>query len=592
MNILMLSTTFIPSILLCGHCQLDYLEKQGLINYKFVPSHFVNQKNVEWADVIVFGRSDTDIDAFVAKVAKKAGKHLVYFLDDDILNVPNYLSSSPYYLLPSTQKNIRKTMSYCDTFLTPSPVLLEKYGKNFNHKFLISEPSLNRIYKKEKNNKIKIGFAGSIDRAQDINEILEEAVRELIKKYGDKIEFEFMGARPDFIDELGLTYLPYQDGYDAYTAFMARCNWDIGLAPMPKTDFHRCKYFNKYVEYASFGIVGVYSNCEPYVFGIKNRENGLLVDNNTEDWVNAISELIDNNDLRKQMSNYCLKEADEKYSLKVLAPDYYQKLINDFNKKEKYGNIPTFVFAKTSFFFKRVYRKIKEKGKDFPEWLSEKIDKKIKEQKEKKENKQNLRLIEEIIRSRKTVFIIAPLLLNEDSESEYEKRIKLIDDLLKEKYYLIYLNGEDRSLEYIKTDFVDKNHGNMIFNSFDTNQTDKIIELIKKSGTCIIHSVIRFIREKLSSDMYRVFDLDDVTTIWDSHGNIPEEFHALSNIHSEMVTNEIEKIFYEKADYVLYDNWNSVEHIINKYDKSNIKTLMISNIQDGNKLIGSIEKND
>ena len=30
MNVLVVSTTFIPSVLLCGHCQLEYLEKQGV----------------------------------------------------------------------------------------------------------------------------------------------------------------------------------------------------------------------------------------------------------------------------------------------------------------------------------------------------------------------------------------------------------------------------------------------------------------------------------------------------------------------------------------------------------------------------------
>ena len=59
MNVLVVSTTFIPSVLLCGHCQLEYLEKQGKCNYKFVISHFINQKNVEWADIFVFLRSDS-----------------------------------------------------------------------------------------------------------------------------------------------------------------------------------------------------------------------------------------------------------------------------------------------------------------------------------------------------------------------------------------------------------------------------------------------------------------------------------------------------------------------------------------------------
>ena len=83
MNVLITSTTFIPSVILCGHSQLDYLEKQGKLNYKFVIAHFINAQIVNWADIIIFLRSDSDIEAYVSKLAKKAGKHLVYILDDD-----------------------------------------------------------------------------------------------------------------------------------------------------------------------------------------------------------------------------------------------------------------------------------------------------------------------------------------------------------------------------------------------------------------------------------------------------------------------------------------------------------------------------
>ncbi len=563
MNVLMLSTTFIPSILLCGHCQLDYMEKQGVINYKFVPSHFVKRKNVEWADVIVFGRSDTDIDAYVARIARKAGKHLVYFLDDDILNVPSYLSSAPYYLLPSTQKNIRATMSCCDTFLTPSPVLKEKYGKGFRHCHLIAEPSLNRIDKKEPNDKVKIGFAGSIDRAQDVNVILEEAIRQIVAKYGDAIEIEFMGAKPAFLEELHLKHLPYQDGYDAYTAFMARCNWDIGLAPMPLSEFHRCKYFNKYVEYASFGIAGIYTDCEPYVFGIRDRENGLLVNNTTEEWVEAISELIENTKLRKQISEECLKEADEKYSLRVLAPDYYAKMLGEYRIPAKYGTIPGFLPAKMLFFCKRVYRKIKEQGKDFPDWLKKKIDKKLEEHRENRQYHKNTEKLKKIIREKKTVFVIAPY--NDETESDYSKEVSLFDKEILKDHYRIYLDGEPRGLEHLNTVFIDEDHAKIAFNSFDMAQAEAILEMIQESGTCVIHSVIRFIREKISSDMYRIFDLPDVLTIWDSHGAVPEHYHELANIHTEMVTNDIEKVFYAKADVLVCESEELKEHFIRKY---------------------------
>lgn len=565
LNVLMLSTTFIPSVLLCGHCQMDYLESEGKVNYRFIPSHFVQKKNVEWADIIIFLRSDTDIDAYVSKVARKAGKHLIYVLDDDILNCPSYLSCAPYYLLKSTQNNIKTIMANCDTFLTPSPVLLEKYGSSFKNKFLISEPSLNRIKVKEKNPKIKIGFAGSIDRVQDINEILENTIERLVNKYQDKIEIEFMGAKPRFLERLGLKFLPYQDGYDAYTAYMASMNWDIGLAPMPESKFHECKYFNKYIEYASFGIVGVYSNVKPYVFGIKDNENGLLVNNDSDSWFNAIAKLIDDDELRTRISKNCIKEANEKYALDILALDYFEKIQYGFKKKE-YGSIPGFALAKALFFIKRVYRKIKQEGSNFPNWLNEKIKKKLDERKEKIEYLKNSNLLKDIVDNKKTIFIIGPY--NKETKDEYNNRIQEIDKkIIDEGYYPIYLNGEDRSLEYIKPEFIDDKHIVVTFNSYDIKQSNLILDLIGKSKLCLIHGVNRFVREKLASEMYKVFDLDDVTVVWDAHGSIPENYHKLNNFYMEKVTNEIEKRFYDKADVLICNNEELIKHFKDKYQE-------------------------
>ena len=571
MNVLVVSTTFIPSVLLCGHCQLEYLEKQGKLNYKFSISHFINSRNVDWADIIVFLRSDSDIDAYVSKMAKKAGKKLIYVMDDDLLNVPSYLSSAPYYLLPSTQHNIRTIMSNCDTFLTPSPVLLEKYGRNFKYCFNIAEPSLNRINKKEDNEKVKIGFAGSIDRAQDLNEILEDAITQIVDKYGDSIEIEIMGAKPDFVDKLGLKHLPYQDGYDAYTAYMAKCNWDIGLAPMPLTEFHRCKYFNKYVEYASFGIAGIYTNCEPYIYGIRDRENGLLVNNTTEEWVNAISELIENEKLRKAISAECLKEANEIYALDILAEDYFNKITNDYAQAPK-SQIGGLEIAKFIIFFKRVFRKVKEQGMNFPAWFMKKIGKKIDDKKEANKDRTNKEKLKQIISTQKTMFIIAPMF--DDSDNRYNQRVKTVDEKL-DDYFRIYFSGEDRIAEHLKVDFIDDRHATIICNSFDILQSEEVLEIIRSCKNCLIHSVIRFMRDKISNDMYRLFDLPEVKVYWDTHGMIPEEYHEASNFHTEKITADIEKIFYEKADVVICENEELKKHFIEKYNDPKKEFLII-----------------
>ncbi len=572
MNVLIVSTTFIPSVLLCGHCQLEYLEKQGKCNYKFSISHFINKKNVEWADIIVFLRSDSDIDAYVSKIAKKAGKKLIYVMDDDLLNVPSYLSSAPYYLLPSTQKNIRTIMSNCDTFLSPSPVLLEKYGPDFKYRFNIPEPSLNRIHKKEKNDKVRIGFAGSIDRAQDLNEILEDAITQIVQKYGDSIEIQIMGAKPDFVEKLGLKHLPYQDGYDAYTAYMAKCNWDIGLAPMPLSEFHRCKYFNKYVEYASFGIAGIYTNCEPYVFGIRDKENGLLVNNTTKEWVDAISQLIENEKLRKDISDMCLKEANEIYALDILADDYFEKITHDYTIPEK-TRIPSLTFVKGIIFFKRVFRKVREQGLNFPKWFVEKMRSKLEDKREFEKDKANKEKLKEIIAKEKTMFIFAPY--PGSTDDEYDKRVRFIDEQLSD-YYRIYFSGEDRIAEHLKIDLVDDRHANIVCNSFDVLQSEEVLDLISKCGNCLIHSVIRFMRDKISDDLYKVFDQKDTKVIWDCHGMVPEEYRKASNFHTEKITSDIEKIFYEKSDVILCEDETIKKHLIAKYGDRGVEFQILS----------------
>lgn len=381
MKILMTSISYIPSIIMCGDSQLKYLQDEGFLQYRFVLARKLKKKDVDWADTIIFCRSDTDIEMFISEYAKKAGKHLVYVLDDDILNCLKYLSCYIHYSKKSTKRCIKTIMSNCDVFLTPSPVLLEKYGHMCKNSFLIDEPSLNRIKNKKENEKVKIGFAGSIDRTQDLNIILEETITKLVEKYKDSIDIEIMGAHPDFVDKLNLKYLPYQDGYQAYMKYMKGLNWDIGLAPMPDSKFHECKYFNKFVEYSSFGVVGIYSNLKPYIFGIKDRVNGLLVNNNTEEWVNAISLLIEDKQLRQKMSKECIRQANEVYSLDVLAKEYYNKCMNGFVEKQNYGHIPSLELIKIEYWLRLLIQKMIEKKLMFPIWCVQRIIVKIKGEK-------------------------------------------------------------------------------------------------------------------------------------------------------------------------------------------------------------------
>ena len=226
-----------------------------------------------------------------------------------------------------TKKMIIELMNTCDCFASPSLKLIEKYGHYFSETVLIEEPALyEKKFSKKNSNKINICFAGSLDRTKDLATLITDVLRRLNKKYGDRITVTFFGAKPEIVDECGFRYIEYVRNYSDYMAVMSGQNFDIGLAPMLPTEFSSCKHYNKYIEYAAYGIVGVYSNVYPYTRVVRNKENGMLCENDADAWYEAIALLIENSELLERMKSKCLGEAETNYSVETLSERYYERL--------------------------------------------------------------------------------------------------------------------------------------------------------------------------------------------------------------------------------------------------------------------------
>ncbi len=156
--------------------------------------------------------------------------------------------------------------------------------------------------------------------------MISNVIKRLINNYRDRITITFFGAKPAIVDECGLRYLSYVNNYSDYMTVMSSQGFDIGLAPMIPTEFSSCKHYNKYIEYASYGIVGIYSDVLPYTRAVRDRENGMLCDNDADAWYEAIAELIDDPDLLNRMRDQCLEEARTKYSVETVSEQYYGSL--------------------------------------------------------------------------------------------------------------------------------------------------------------------------------------------------------------------------------------------------------------------------
>lgn len=333
LRVALLYWKMIPSVRLCGHCQLEELARRGVIEYRTLRTARVKSADLNWADVVVLGRLDSWEEVKLAKALSRSGRYLLYILDDDLLNVPESLPSGKYFGLKAVKNQIRQMLALSDGILSPSPLLLEKYaaGKGIR----LMEPAIAPAAFRPHDTKgpVKIGFAGSLDRAGDIEQILGEALLRLHRDFGQQVEFAFYGPMPGFAQALGARHIPYSDSYDEYRATINALDWDIGLAPMPDTPFHACKHYNKFVEYAAAGVAGVYSDVQPYSRLKEEIGVGVFCENTPDSWYEALSRLTEDGAMREKLRQKAAKCAEEMSVAAAAAP--LEQALNALKPREK-----------------------------------------------------------------------------------------------------------------------------------------------------------------------------------------------------------------------------------------------------------------
>lgn len=211
-----------PSALLCGYEQLTFLANKGLIELKTItrasniPDEYLD------ADAVFFARAESKCEVELAKYLREMGKSLFYILDDDLLNVPDYIPCSAQFNNRSIRKNIADMLLVCQFLVTPSLQIAEKYGHLFDKTVIVEEPALS-IYKHTlTNEQVRIGFAGSADRTLDVDRLLSEPLRIIRDKYGERVSIEFFGVKPTIASELNCRCIPHTNSYKEYQDTMKR----------------------------------------------------------------------------------------------------------------------------------------------------------------------------------------------------------------------------------------------------------------------------------------------------------------------------------------------------------------------------------
>jgi glycosyltransferase involved in cell wall biosynthesis len=167
---------------------------------------------------------------------------------------------------------------------------------------------------------VTIGWCGSHSTAPYLASIVNP-LRSLAKDFPGKVRFRFFGA-----PELALNLPDFEARPFCLSSEISDLRQiDIGLMPMPDTEWTRGKCAFKAVQYMALGAAAVVSPVGASAKLVENGVNGFLA-TTEEEWYSILRRLILDADLRHRIGQNARETIERRYSVQVWAPQFLNML--------------------------------------------------------------------------------------------------------------------------------------------------------------------------------------------------------------------------------------------------------------------------
>ena len=314
---------------------LDYLVDQRLLEFISIgESDAVALQALQWADVLMMSKHNTESALSLAITAKKLKKKIVYDLDDWIFSFPSYSGARNKEIRSSeiakeiialsdvvsvaneTLQTAAKSM-IGETVLIPNGMYIEKYFPSGKPVFP-DQPSNRIVFTNADLLKIVVG-------KQNILSALQEF-------FMDKEEYilDFFGDPFPEVFTLPFLHFTRRVPYERYLRLLLTGQYKFGIVPLGAEEdsesvfFNSCKNPFKYLNYGMAGIPGIYSNAPIYRPVVTSGLTGLLVNNDKQSWLHALHQLSEDADGRKRMREAAFSDVVDNHHIKKAANMYLE----------------------------------------------------------------------------------------------------------------------------------------------------------------------------------------------------------------------------------------------------------------------------
>jgi glycosyltransferase involved in cell wall biosynthesis len=255
--------------------------------------------------------------AFLEKMVARRGVPIIYQLDDPLF-VP-YTSPSNGYL--SYLKFFGKIADICRLakVVMVNSTQIRGYVSQYNQN-IWQVPSVvdtsQYVFRPEltENNSggVCIGWSGSPTTIGNIK-VIGGALRELAQRVEHRVHL--IGAAQ--FDLPGVNYTAQNWSAESEVEDLRKLQ--VGMVPLPLNEWNKWKFYMKTAQYMALGIPPVATPLGSNPEVVQHGVTGFLANSEAE-WVEYLTILIKDHDLRRQMSHAAAQAAGEKYSLTSNTP--------------------------------------------------------------------------------------------------------------------------------------------------------------------------------------------------------------------------------------------------------------------------------
>jgi glycosyltransferase involved in cell wall biosynthesis len=261
---------------------------------------------------------------FESKI-KPSGAKFIFDFDDSIWLMDTSEGNKKWEWMKNPGKTA-KNIGYADLVFAGNRYLAE-YAQQFNQNVILVPTTVDTSIfvpdsAKRGKEKVVIGWSGSITTIKHFDNAVP-FLKEIKKKFGDQVEFRVMGDETYVNEELNVRGIKWT----AATEVNVLNSFDIGLMPLPDDKWAQGKCGLKGLTYMALEIPTIMSPVGVNTEIISGGVNGFLA-STAEEWIQKISALVENPQLRKTIGEAARKTVLEKYSVESQKDVY----LNNFKK--------------------------------------------------------------------------------------------------------------------------------------------------------------------------------------------------------------------------------------------------------------------